>query len=157
MGVLEGVGAYEHDVQQHARGPHVDGGAAVGLVSEHLGCKVCRRAHDGLALALLHLRPLGVAEVADFDERAGARAADEGVLELDITVRNTRAVQVLEAAHELLEEVARIVLRETLGLANEAEELAAFTRGGVCVKVNAVSSTGVRIVVRDTSIHAQLL
>ena len=122
-GVLEGVGTHEHDIQQHSARPDVHCLALVRLAGQDLGREVRRGTNDGLALRLLDLRALGVAEVTNLDQGAGLGASNERVLELDVTVSDTDTMQILDATDELLEEVASVVLGESAGLADEAKEL----------------------------------
>jgi hypothetical protein len=73
-------------------------------------------------LGLFDFRSLGVSKITDFDECAGLVATDERVFELDVPMGDTRFVQVLDAANQLLEEVAGIVLWEPPRLANKAKQ-----------------------------------
>ena len=101
-GVLEGVGTHEHDIQQHSARPDVHCLALVRLAGQDLGREVRRGTNDGLALRLLDLRALGVAEVTNLDQGAGLGASNERVLELDVTVSDTDTMQILDATDELL-------------------------------------------------------
>ena len=67
---------------------------------------------------------LGVSKVADLEARRGA-AVEQRVLELEVPVADVHGVAEAHPAHQLLEEVAGLVLVEPAGLADALEQLTA--------------------------------
>mmetsp|Transcript_13193 Transcript_13193/g.34156 ORF Transcript_13193/g.34156 Transcript_13193/m.34156 type:complete len:417 (+) Transcript_13193:105-1355(+) len=111
-GVLEGVAAKEHGVQQHAARPHVRLLSAVlDAALEHLGRDVRRRANRGLGLGV-QVRRLAVPKIADLHARRRFLPVrvQQCVLQLEVPVADSHAVAVLQPANELLEKVARLRL-----------------------------------------------
>ena len=100
----EWEGAGEHDVEEDAQGPHVDGLAVVLVLADDLRAHVAGRAAEDLQ-ALVRGHHHREAEV-DQLHHAGA-LLDEDVVELDVTVDGVDAVKVGHGLCHLLEDPPR--------------------------------------------------
>mmetsp|Transcript_33090 Transcript_33090/g.85821 ORF Transcript_33090/g.85821 Transcript_33090/m.85821 type:complete len:262 (-) Transcript_33090:156-941(-) len=120
---LEGVLPRQHRVQHHPARPDVRPLAVVVAVRDDLGRHVQVGADLGLGDRVV-LVALGVAEVADLEQRLDV-VGQQRVLELDVSVDHPLVVHVVHSADELLEEPARLILRETVAGDHKVEQVAA--------------------------------
>mmetsp|Transcript_33091 Transcript_33091/g.85825 ORF Transcript_33091/g.85825 Transcript_33091/m.85825 type:complete len:262 (-) Transcript_33091:156-941(-) len=120
---LEGVLPRQHRVQHHPARPDVRPLAVVVAVRDDLGRHVQVGADLGLGHGVV-LVALGVAEVADLEQRLDV-VGQQRVLELDVSVDHPLVVHVVHSADELLEEPARLILRETVAGDHKVEQVAA--------------------------------
>mmetsp|Transcript_7285 Transcript_7285/g.26071 ORF Transcript_7285/g.26071 Transcript_7285/m.26071 type:complete len:273 (+) Transcript_7285:1135-1953(+) len=119
--VVEGQRAAEQRVQDDATAPHVHLRARVHEAGDDLGRRVVGRAARGAQeRAILH--HVRQAEVSDLDVVV---LVQQQVLRLEVSVHHLVEVAVLNARHNLLEDVPCLVLRQPALLDNVVEELAA--------------------------------
>mmetsp|Transcript_32449 Transcript_32449/g.58065 ORF Transcript_32449/g.58065 Transcript_32449/m.58065 type:complete len:324 (+) Transcript_32449:109-1080(+) len=119
---LKGVLTGQHRVQHHPARPNVRALAVVVSVGNDLRRDVQVGAHLGLGNRVV-LVTLGVAEVADLQQGFDV-VGKEGVFELDVTVHHPLVVHVVHRADELLEEPARLVLRQPVPTDHEIKQVA---------------------------------
>ena len=89
-----------------------------------------RRDVRGSAYARLGKRivtRLGVSKVTNLQMRRRSGQVHQGVLQLEVSVHDSHAMQILDARHEVLEKVTSLRLVERTMLLHVIEELAAAT------------------------------
>mmetsp|Transcript_70945 Transcript_70945/g.200242 ORF Transcript_70945/g.200242 Transcript_70945/m.200242 type:complete len:400 (+) Transcript_70945:52-1251(+) len=133
--LLEGGGAAEQDVEDHAEAPHVDllpvphgvpnppqlGAPARG---DHLGREVVRGAAEGPAVACLHVLPRQP-EVRDLGvHRASVLGRQQDVVGLEVAVHDAPRVQVGHRLAESAEEPAGLRLGEAAACHDALEKVA---------------------------------
>mmetsp|Transcript_6104 Transcript_6104/g.19558 ORF Transcript_6104/g.19558 Transcript_6104/m.19558 type:complete len:255 (-) Transcript_6104:200-964(-) len=117
---VEGVGAHEHDVEDHAQTPQV-GSLVVAPIPPghvrllHLWGPVLRSAHGGARTGVPIANVLGMAKVRELDReasRTGGRRVHEDVLGLEVPVDYVLGVDILQTLDDLHEDVPRLVRGE---------------------------------------------